>query len=242
MVFVIVPAAGSGHRFGGKQKKQFLPLVGTPVLIHTLRRFQHASPTDEIVCVVPKEDLTYATQLISQYPLSKVKRILTGGRHRQDSVSGALSLLEKTGRPDDIVLVHDAMRPLVTDRLISQIVEGVKKFGAAVAAVPVTDSLKTVSEAGDIQNSLQRDRIWAMQTPQGFRLSVLAEASRKGAADHFFATDEAMLGERLGVRIHCIEGLSGNIKVTNATDLKMAEFLLQNRKDPNPFNPTNKTE
>lgn len=233
MIFAIVPAAGRGDRLGGETKKQFLELAGIPIFIHTLALFQKASLIDEIICVVPKEDHSDAKRLIAEYSLSKVKRLITGGAERQDSVAAAVILLEKIGQAEDIVLVHDGVRPLATTSLISKIIEGVKEFGAAVAAYPVTDSLKEVSERRVIQRSLARDRIWAMQTPQGFRLSMLTKAYQKGAADRFKATDEAILVERLNIPIHCVIGASENIKITNAPDLKMAEFFLRNREVQN---------
>lgn len=231
MNYAIVPAAGHGERFGGTHKKQFLMLAGKPVFIHTLMTFQNSPSIDEIICVVPEEDLPETKALLADYVLPKLIKVIAGGASRQDSVSAAMTLLKKKGHDDDIVLVHDGVRPLVTTAFIEKIVEGVLTFGAVAAARPVTDSLKEVTDGAVIQKSLARERIWAMQTPQGFYLSVLAEACQKGADDHFFATDEAMLVERLGIPILCIEGPSENIKITTGSDLKMAEFLLQNQND-----------
>lgn len=233
MIYAIIPAAGHGERFGGKHKKQFLMLGDKPVFIHTLMTFQESPCIDEIICVVPKADLSATKTLISDYRLPKLKHVISGGASRQESVTTAMTLLEKKGRDEDIVLVHDGVRPLVTGKLIKKIVEGVLTFGAVTAARPVTDSLKEVTEGSVIQKSLARERIWAMQTPQGFYLSVLTEACRKAAEDRFFATDEAMLVERLGIPILCIEGPSENIKITTASDLKMAEFFLKNQNATN---------
>ncbi len=231
MTFALVAAAGRGLRFGGETKKQFLPLLGKPVFIHTLGVFQAATDIDQIICVVPEEDLSETQETIKQHVLSKVVSILPGGRHRQDSVVAAIAYLEQKGEAEDIVLVHDGVRPLIRPQLISKIVAGVKHYGAVVAALPVTDSLKEVSEKGIIQRSLPRDRVWAMQTPQGFRLSILAAAYREGATEGIFATDEAMLVERLGQAIHCIEGEAENIKITSASDFSLAELFLQRRKE-----------
>lgn len=206
-------------------------LADKPVFIHTLLAFQESACIDEIIFVVPEEDLPSTKALIRDYGLPKLKYVIAGGRSRQESVAAGMLLLKEKGQDDDIVLVHDGVRPLVTNTLIGAVVEGVRTFGAVVAARPVTDSLKEVTDGAVIQKSLARERIWAMQTPQGFYLSVLVEACRKGAEDHFYATDEAMLVERLGVPILCIEGPSENIKITTASDLKMAEFLLKNQND-----------
>lgn len=229
MIHAVIAAAGRGKRFGGEQKKQFTPLAADPLLIHSLTAFQRSALIGAILCVVSKEDLSFTEELISGYTLPKVKAVLPGGARRQGSVGAAVTHLEEVGQGDDIVLVHDGARPLVTGELIEGIVQGVKDHGAAVAACRMTDSLKEVSEEGMIEKSVSRARIWAMQTPQGFRLSVLAEACRKGAADAFYATDEAMLVERLGIPIYCVEGSAENIKITTPSDLKMAEHFLHLR-------------
>ncbi len=224
-VHAIVLAAGSGQRFGGK--KQFLDLAGKPILVHSLVSFQEAACVDDVYCVIPKEDQRFTEDLISEYCLSKVKKVLVGGKERQDSAAAAINYLENKQSPDNIVLVHDAARPLLTTTLISILVQQAKVSGGAVAGRYVTDSLKVVSREGVIQNSVPRDRIWAMQTPQVFRLSILAKAYRRGASDHFIASDDAMLVERLGVSITCIEGPPENIKITEALDLSWAEYFLK---------------
>ncbi|MFQ5543098.1 MAG: 2-C-methyl-D-erythritol 4-phosphate cytidylyltransferase [Nitrospiria bacterium] len=228
-VYAIIPAAGSGIRFGGKIRKQFLELAGTPIFIHTLNLFQQSPVINEIICVVPREDLASSSTLISRLRLTKVTKVISGGVRRQDSVSAAVEVIDKKGHPADIVLVHDGVRPLATASLIKEIVQMVEKTGAAVASRRVTDSLKEVFEDGTIQRSLPRDTIWSMQTPQGFRLSILSSACQKGVEDRFDATDEAMLVERLGIPIHCVEGPQENIKITTASDLKLANAFLRDK-------------
>ena len=225
----VLLAAGSGKRFGAK--KQFLDLSGKPVFIHSLSLFQKSTCIDDVLCVVPKADLVFAKNRISEYALSKVKTVLAGGATRQASVANALAYLELEKPEEDIVLVHDGARPLLNGDLLARLVAEARSCGAAVAARPVTDSLKRVSEAGVIQKTLPREGIWAMQTPQVFRHSVLTKAHRKAALEGFFATDEAMLVERLGVPISCIEGPPENIKITTAFDLRMAEIFLQQTPD-----------
>ncbi len=230
-VFAIILAAGSGKRFGGEGKKQFLNLSGRPIVIHSLLRFQSSPLIDQIICVVPEGDYLFAEDLIAGYPISKVVKVMPGGAQRQDSVAEAVFYLEQNASGDDLVVIHDAVRPLVTNMLISTLVHKAKSCGAVVAARRVTDSLKKVSADGVIQNSIPRSGTWAMQTPQVFRLSMLAEAYRKGRNDQFVATDDAMLVERLGVAVLCIEGPLENIKVTNAMDLRMAEFFLSEQSE-----------
>jgi 2-C-methyl-D-erythritol 4-phosphate cytidylyltransferase len=229
MVHAVIPAAGRGERMGGKTKKQFLDLFGFPVIIHTLTVFQKSPVVDDIICVASREDQLLLERLVSDFALTKIKQVIVGGERRQDSVRAAIDLLEKEDRPDDLVLVHDGVRPLVTPELIERVVSGAEKFGAAVAAIPVADSLKEVSADRVIQKSVPRENIWSMQTPQAFRLALLIEAYRKAVQDGFAGTDEAMLVERTGTPIHCIRGSSENIKITTESDFKMAELLLSGR-------------
>lgn len=214
---------------GSKTRKQFLALCGRPVIVHTLSVFQRSSFIDDIICVSSEEDQPFLERLAAEHHLTKVKRILPGGERRQDSVQAAVDYLEKESRQNDLVLVHDGVRPLVTAELIERVAREAQKSGGAVAALPVTDSLKEVSADGLIEKSIAREKIWSMQTPQAFLLSLLIEAYRKAAGDGFYGTDEAMLVERIGVPIRCIQGSSENIKITTPSDLKIAEFLLSAR-------------
>ena len=228
-VHAVIPAAGRGERMGGKTKKQFLDLCGFPVIVHTLAVFQKSPVVDDIVCVVSKEDQSFLERLICDHALTKVKQVIAGGERRQDSVRAAVDLLEKESALENIVLVHDGVRPLVTPALIEQIVSCAQRFGGAVAALPVTDSLKEVSSDRIVQKSLTRENVWSMQTPQAFRLALLIEAYRKAAREDFSGTDEAMLVELIKAPIHCIPGSSENIKITTESDFKMAELLLSGR-------------
>ncbi|MBI3802644.1 MAG: 2-C-methyl-D-erythritol 4-phosphate cytidylyltransferase [Nitrospirae bacterium] len=229
IVHAVIPAAGQGKRLGGETKKQFLELCGLPILIHTLIPFQSASIINEITCVVSKEDCSFIEGLVSSHRLDKVKRILHGGERRQDSVWAAVSELCERSDPNDLILVHDGVRPLVTTELIERVAAAAAEVGGAVAARPVTDSLKRVSSGRIISQSLPRENVWAMQTPQAFRLSLLREAYQKAETDRFEATDEAMLVERLGHPIRCVEGSAENIKITTPPDLRLAEILLHAR-------------
>ena len=220
----IVLAAGSGQRFG--EKKQFSSLSGKPLVIYSLSFFQCSPLIDDIVCVVPKEDLEFMETLLIKYNLSKVNKLLAGGSDRQASAAAAVSYLAEKKPGDHLAAVHDGVRPFLSSRLLESLIQETELSGAAVAARRVTDSLKSVSETRVIQKTLPREGVWAMQTPQVFRLSILSEAYRKGTADHFSATDEAMLVERLGVPVVCVEGTAENIKITTTQDLKFAEFLL----------------
>ena len=226
----VIPAAGRGTRMESDAgKKQFLPLAGKPVIVHTLNAFQDTPAVHRIVCAISSDDTPLFRGILADYNLIKVGQIVRGGERRQDSVHAAVLALEREAHPDDIVLVHDAVRPLVTGALIERVIEAAQRFGGAVAALPVSDSLKMVSPDGIIQKSVSRDGMWTMQTPQAFRLSILIAAYQKTIRSGFHGTDEAALVTHLGFPVHCVEGAADNIKITHPTDLVLAERLLLQR-------------
>jgi len=229
MIHAIIPAAGRGKRLGGDIKKQFLTLCDLPVAVHTLTAFQYAPFIDQIVCISSKEDLSFFERLVSDHSLTKVTKVLPGGERRQDSVGAGLFYLGERCDRNDLVVVHDGVRPLVTPQLIEKVIEAAKEEGSAVAALPAADSLKQVSSDKMILKSLPRENVWMVQTPQVFRLGILIEAYRRAAQEGFEATDEAMLVEKLGLPIRCVEGSIENIKITLPPDLEMAEILLRAR-------------
>lgn len=229
MVYALIPAAGQGRRLPGAVKKQFSMLGRFPLIVHALRTFESASIVDEVCCIAPLEDLSYFEGLPVHYKLTKVRGILPGGKMRQDSVMAGMAFLEKKAQDHDIVVVHDGARPFITVGLIERVVEEAYRWGGAVAALPLTDSLKQVSEDGMIQKSVPREGLWVMQTPQAFRKGILAQAFHEAAQNCFYGTDEASLVARVGGSIRCVEGDPENIKITSALDFKMAERILRAR-------------
>jgi 2-C-methyl-D-erythritol 4-phosphate cytidylyltransferase len=229
MIHAVIPAAGQGKRLGGTIKKQFMTLCDLPIAIHTLTAFQNSPLIDEIVCISSKEDLPLFERLISDHSLTKVTKILPGGERRQDSVWAGVSHLGERSDLNDLVVVHDGVRPLITPRLIEKVIDVAKREGCGVMAIPVTDSLKQVSSDKMILKSLPRKNVWAMQTPQVFRLGILLEAYRRAEREGLEATDEATLVEKLGLSIRCVEGSIENLKITLPADLEIAEILLRAR-------------
>lgn len=229
MIHAVIPAAGQGKRLGGDIKKQFLALCDLPVAVHTLTAFQNSPLIDDIICIASKEDLSFFERLVSDHSLTKVAKILPGGERRQDSVWAGVSYLGGWSDLNDFIVVHDGVRPLVTSQLIEKVIEAAKEEGSAVAALPVTDSLKQVSSDKMILKSLPRENVWVMQTPQVFRLEILMQAYRRAAQERLEATDEATLVENLGRPIRCVEGSIENIKITLPPDLEMAEAFLRAR-------------
>ena len=231
MVHAIIVAAGESRRAGQiGGKKQFIQIAGRPIIIHTLNQFQESPVIDTITCVIATEDMPIFHDLINQHPASKIREIVAGGACRQDSVAAGLFPMEKTYSLDDTVIVHDGVRPMISADLIEQVVEAASQFGGAVAALPVTDSLKIVSQNNMIRKSIPRESVWAMQTPQGFRLGLLVHAMKKAQQDHYVGTDEANLFVHAGYPVFCVKGDHDNIKITTGSDIKRVETLLVSRR------------
>jgi 2-C-methyl-D-erythritol 4-phosphate cytidylyltransferase len=221
----IIPAGGAGRRMGGDVPKQFLPLAGIPVLVHTLRAFQRSPIIDEIFLAVPEGDMTAVRHdIVEEHGLSKVISVLVGGAERQDSVANALMQVR-----DDhgIVLIHDGVRPFVTGELIRRVVAAAGEHGAAVVGVPVRDTVKSVSAAGVVVKTVEREGLWLTQTPQAFRRELICAAYEKAEQDGFSGTDDASLVERMGGAVRMIPGDHDNIKITIPDDLALGAIILR---------------
>jgi 2-C-methyl-D-erythritol 4-phosphate cytidylyltransferase len=241
-VVVIIPAAGLGTRMApmpvgaqGKQKKtppskQFTELGGTPILIHTLRKFAAVDAVSEIwIALRENEVVGFRARLESEAKdiLKKKVELVVGGEHRQQSVENALNAVTAAG--DDIVLVHDAVRPFVTGEIIRAVIEAAKKYGAAIAGLPAVDTVKQVERTAEgalIKATIPRAGIVMAQTPQGFRYDVIKKAFDEASADGFLGTDEASLVERSGHDVAVVMGSPRNIKITAPADMELAEFYL----------------
>jgi 2-C-methyl-D-erythritol 4-phosphate cytidylyltransferase/2-C-methyl-D-erythritol 2,4-cyclodiphosphate synthase len=225
----IIPAAGSGKRMQGDLPKQYLPVDGKMILLHTLSVFRLSPDIDEIILVVPEEDIPMVRQMIIEpRGISKVRHVMAGGKQRQDSVRNGLAAVEDQV---DIVLIHDAVRPLISESLIHQAVREAEKHGAVTVGMPVKDTIKSVDTGGWIVETLNRKVLWMTQTPQAFRRSVIQEAYRRADEDQFYGTDDASLVERMGCRVKMIASSYANIKITTPEDLLMAEFLIKKHKE-----------
>src|SRR5579863_8989734 len=242
-VFVIIPAAGLGTRMApaastGKNSKakksgpskQFAELRGTPILIHTLKKFAAVDAVGEIWIALRENEMEgFRERLKKEKDLTRKKiELVTGGEHRQQSVEHALNAI--TAAPDDIVLVHDAVRPLVTAEIIREVIEAAGKYGAAIAGLPAVDTVKQVertSEGAIIKATIPRAGVVLAQTPQGFRYDVIKKAFDEATADGFTGTDEASLAERSGHEVAVVMGSARNIKITSPGDMELAEFYLR---------------
>jgi 2-C-methyl-D-erythritol 4-phosphate cytidylyltransferase len=239
-VVVIIPAAGLGTRMAPvaevKAKKpvaskQFFELAGTPILFHTLRKFAATPEVSEIYVALRVNEMSgFRDRLQSQAAdfSSKKIELVEGGEHRQQSVASAMAKISAS--PDDIVLVHDAVRPFVTREIIQEVISAVTKYGAAIAGMPAMDTIKQVertSEGALITATIPRERVVMAQTPQGFRYGVLKKAFDEAIADGFLGTDEASLVERSGHNVAVVMGSPRNIKITTPADMELAEFFLK---------------
>jgi 2-C-methyl-D-erythritol 4-phosphate cytidylyltransferase len=217
----IIVAAGEGKRMRGVDKV-FAPLLGESVLVHATRPFQECDLIDQIVVVVSGENENHCRRLITGKEWSKVTDVCLGGKRRQDSVAAGLELL----RNYDWVVVHDGARPLVTVELIERGLKAAGETGAAAAAVNVTDTIKMVDDNEIVSQTLPRQNLRAIQTPQVFRLDLLQLAHRQHYTD---VTDDAAMLEKMGQKIKLFAGSYDNIKITTLEDLDIAEVLLQRR-------------
>jgi 2-C-methyl-D-erythritol 4-phosphate cytidylyltransferase len=233
-VFVILPAAGLGTRMAGPQPKQFLALDGVPILIHSLRAFAAVNRVTAMYVAVRKTEIDRVRAQIDEYAAeygfaSRVQ-VVEGGNQRQESVANALAVLP--AQPDDIVLVHDAVRPLIDAATIDRTIDAVAEFGAAIVGMPAVDTIKQVERTAHgalITATIPREFVVLAQTPQGFRYGILQRAFAEAAADGFVGTDEASLVERAGLSVAVVHGSQVNLKITQPGDLELAEFYLRRR-------------
>ena len=224
MNVAIIAAGGRGARMGGGRAKQFLELSGTPIIIHTLSRFERCAEVGEVVVVVAQGDVGAFLELAEQYELGKLARVVGGGETRTESVWRGLQSIGPGAA--NVVAVHDAVRPFVTPEEIGATVREAERCGAAVLAARAVDTIKE-AEGTVVARTLDRARLWHAQTPQCFRYELLRRAYERAVADGLEATDDSALVERLGARVAIVEGGAHNIKITTPRDLALAESLLQ---------------
>jgi len=226
MNVAIVVAAGRSSRMKLGQSKQYLPLLGKPVLAHTLFAFEKCSIIDEVILVVNQDDMEFCrNEVVGKYNFRKVSKIVKGGKERQDSVYNGLCLVSPLA---ETVLIHDGARPFVTSKIIAEAVSFLKDFDGVVVGIPVKDTIKVV-EDDIIKGTSSREKLWMAQTPQVFALSVLRKAYEKAKSDNFYGTDDSVLLERMGYKVKMVTGSCENIKITTQDDLALAGEILKKR-------------
>jgi len=224
-VVAIIPAAGRGKRMGGEIPKTSLSLGGVPLLWHTLQKFEACSRVDEVLPLVPPEELSFWTDEIARSSgFKKIQRVLAGGAERQDSVFLGLKAIAGNA---DWVVIHDGARPFVPPELIERALSETRRWKAVVAALPAGETIKEVSPEKEVLRSVDRGPLWIIQTPQAFAYNVIFGAHEKARAERFGGTDDASLVERLGFPVRVIEGSRLNFKITTPEDLTLGEALLK---------------
>lgn len=224
-IVAIVPAAGRGIRMNHSLPKQYLPLGGKPIIARTFMALEKFPLIDEILPVVRNEEKEYCRrEIIEKYNLTKVHRLIEGGEKRQNSVYNALEEIEAD---TDLVVIHDSVRPFVTEDILMEAIAQASAHKAAVVAIPVTDTVKEAKLHGFVKRTLRRENLWSVQTPQVFDYKLILKAHRQAREENFIGTDDASLVERIGCSVKVIEGSPDNIKITTAEDLIIAEAILR---------------
>ncbi|WP_416143830.1 2-C-methyl-D-erythritol 4-phosphate cytidylyltransferase [Planococcus koreensis] len=221
---VVLPAAGSGKRMKADKNKLLLELFGKPIFVYTLEVFQNDPACDAIWLAIKEEERGVIESYVSKYGITKVKGYAQGGMERQDSVRACLEAIPPCG----VVLVHDAARPFIAPRVIASLVEEASHKGAAIAAVPVKDTIKKAA-GGIITETVDRNQLWMIQTPQAFTYELLLKAAQSANEAGFIGTDEAMLVERIGRPVHIVESTYENVKMTTPEDLIYGKAILESR-------------
>lgn len=222
---VVLPAAGSGKRMKANKNKLLLELFDKPIFIYTLEVFQRDPNCESIWLAVKEDEQSLMERLAAEYGITKVRGFASGGAERQDSVRACLEMIPAC----DVVLVHDAARPFIDAEVISRLAEEAADSGAAIAGVRVKDTIKK-AESGVITETVERENLWIIQTPQAFQYSLIQEAAAAASAAGFLGTDEAMLVERLGHPVKIIESNYENVKMTTPDDLIYGKAILESRR------------
>jgi 2-C-methyl-D-erythritol 4-phosphate cytidylyltransferase len=220
-VGVVIVAGGSSSRVGGTELKQLRWVAGKPMLLHSLQIFMARPDVVSVVCVLPQAYAGDPPPWIFQCDVDRLM-IAPGGKSRQQSAANGLDDL-----PDEakIVLIHDAARPGITDAMISRVIDAARRDGAAIAALPVADTIKSVDASSHITTTVDRSGLWRAQTPQGFRREIIVKAHRDAAKANVDATDDAALCERIGIPVTVVPGDERAMKVTDEADFARAEAL-----------------
>jgi 2-C-methyl-D-erythritol 4-phosphate cytidylyltransferase len=222
MVSAIILAGGKGKRMGKDISKQFILVKDKPIIYYTIKKFSDCKLIDEIILVLPKDEIEYCKkEVLEKYSL-KVDKIIEGGKERQDSVYNGLKALKNS----DIVLIHDGARPFVSEKIILEGIENAKKYGAAAPGVMPKDTIKVKDELSFSKETLKRESLIAIQTPQVFKKDIIVKCHERVREDNISVTDDTMVVEKYGYKVYLYDGDYTNIKVTTPEDLILCEYLV----------------
>jgi len=217
-IVALIPAGGAGTRLGSRTPKQFLRIGGVPIIVATVRHFTNHTGMAAVIVAAPAALVSRTERLLGRGGRRGALTVVAGGAERQESVWHALS----AAPPDiDIAVVHDAVRPFISRGLIDAVIDAAARTGAAICALPIAETVKRVRD-GVVETTIDRSGLWAVQTPQAFRVDLLREAHEKARRDGVLGTDDAMLVERLGHPVTVVRGSEKNVKITTADDLRRA--------------------
>jgi 2-C-methyl-D-erythritol 4-phosphate cytidylyltransferase len=224
-ISAVIVAAGKGTRMNMDINKVYVEVYGKPVIARTIEVFEKCSCIDEIILVVGSQELIHCKQnIVDFYGFTKVKTLVCGGRERQNSVYNGILEVSKDC---DIVLVHDGARPFLNEENIIDSVDAAYEYGAASVAVPVKDTVKVSDAENFASETLDRSRLWSIQTPQAFRYDIIIQAHERAVKEGFIGTDDAVLVERMGQKMKLVMGNYYNIKITTKEDLSMARAIIE---------------
>lgn len=232
-IIAIILAGGLGTRFNSNIPKQLLKLNKDPIIIHTLKVFEKCNLIEEIVVVIHREWLDYFKKLLKGYCFKKVNHIIEGGATRQESSFNALKYLEKNriAKENDVIVIHDATRPFVTEDIIKRNIENCKIYGAVDTAVKTIDTIIVVDNKGFIKEIPNRDYLYNGQTPQTFRFGIILKAHKMAIKENYKATDDCSLVLKIGHKVKVVEGKYENIKITTPFDMNIARLIIKNKKN-----------
>ncbi|MBR1421432.1 MAG: 2-C-methyl-D-erythritol 4-phosphate cytidylyltransferase [Selenomonadaceae bacterium] len=228
MVTAIFPAAGRGSRMKAARNKILLELAGESILVQTLKRFARIDRISKMIIAVSKEEIPIIQNLLESKNFSKPIQIVEGGSERQFSIYNAI---KKLSPESEIVLIHDAARPLVSTETIERVIDSAIEFGGSIAAVPEKNTIKIATSERFVDKTLPRNLLWEIQTPQAFRREIIEKAYESAISDKFLGTDDSSLVERIGYPVKIVESESSNIKITTPDDLLFAKEFIRRRDD-----------
>jgi 2-C-methyl-D-erythritol 4-phosphate cytidylyltransferase len=225
--FALIPAAGMGKRMGASINKQYLQLSGKPIVAHTLQIFQDCQAISGIILVIPEDEIPYCRrEVVEKYNLTKVLVIVAGGTERQHSVRNGLLTLQQYASADDVILIHDGVRPFIDSQILQDSITLAATGIGALVAVQTKDTIKVVKD-GVVASTPERSGLWQAQTPQSFPFGQILNAHKKAIQDSFLGTDDSSLLERCGGTVRIVAGSYRNIKITTPEDLLLAEAFLK---------------
>ncbi|MBQ7264474.1 MAG: 2-C-methyl-D-erythritol 4-phosphate cytidylyltransferase [Firmicutes bacterium] len=221
-ITALIVAAGTGKRMKSAVAKQYIEFKGKPVLAHTIEAFNRPCIHDMVIVVGEDEVEFVRENIVGRLASDKKIRVVSGGKERQDSVrKGLEALCEEC----EAVFIHDGVRPFIKEEILEKAAEDTEKYGCTIVAVPVKNTVKTVGEDGFVESTPERSKLWAAQTPQCFKKSIITEVYRKAYEEGFLGTDDSMLAERYGKKVHITMGSYDNIKITTPEDMYSAEKI-----------------